>query len=563
MSLLLGAKVANVGVPLLFKHAVDALANPEAVMIAGYTVLPVTILVSYGVVRGLSSAFNELRNAVFASVAQNAIRRISLNVFEHLHKLDLNFHLSRQTGALSRIIERGNRGINFLLSAMLFNVVPTAVEMGLVCALLATSCGGEFVLVTLGTMSAYAAFTFGITHWRTQFRKQMNQSENDAATKVVDSLLNYETVKYFGNEPHEALRYDKSLAAYEKAALKTSSSLAFLNFGQSFIFSAGMTGLMMLAADGIKNGTMTLGDLVLVNGLLFQLSIPLNFLGTVYREVKQSLIDMEAMFGLLSKQPVVTEKPNAPALFVTPGGGDIEFQNVTFGYAAEREILRDVSFVVPAGQSLAIVGPSGCGKSTIMKLLFRFYDVQQGRILIDGQDIRDVTLESLRARIGVVPQDTVLFNDTIFYNIAYGRPSATEAQVHEAARAAHIHDVIMKFPNQYEQMVGERGLKISGGEKQRVAIARTLLKQPSILLCDEATSALDSRTEHEIMQSLKNLSADRTSILVAHRLSTVVDAHQIIVMDSGKCIEQGKHQDLLQRGSRYAAMWWQQNRKTE
>jgi ABC-type transport system involved in Fe-S cluster assembly fused permease/ATPase subunit len=549
---LIVAKLANVYVPILYKGAVDALGGEAGVAVA----IPVGLIVAYGLVRVMSMAFSELRDAVFAKVAQRSIRRVALTVFRHLHALALRFHLERQTGGLSRSIERGTRGIHTLLSFMLFNILPTLLEILLVCTILWGLFDIWFALVTLVTVVAYIAFTMLVTEWRLKFRREMNEMDNRANTKAIDSLLNYETVKYFGNEEHEARRYDTSLRRYEKAAVRSYTTLSLLNIGQGAIISVGLTVVMYMAGRGIVQGTMTVGDFVLVNTYLLQLYQPLNFFGFVYREIKQSLTDMEKMFELLSVEREVADVPGAAPLAVR--GGTVAFEDVSFGYDPRRPILHGVSFTVQAGRTVAIVGPSGAGKSTISRLLFRFYDASGGRIAIDGQDIREVTQQSLRAAIGIVPQDTVLFNDTIYYNIAYGRPDASPAEVEQAARLAHIHDFVMALPDGYQTMVGERGLKLSGGEKQRVAIARTILKRPAILLFDEATSALDTHTEREIQANLREVSRGRTTLVIAHRLSTVIDADEIIVLERGRIVERGRHADLLERGGRSAEMWVRQ-----
>ncbi len=546
------AKLANVYIPILFKGMVDALGKPGTLAI----VVPVGLLVAYGLARIMSQGFAELRDGIFAKVAQRAIRRIALITFRHLHHLSLRFHLDRQTGGLTRAIERGAKGIEFLLTFLLFNVVPTLLEIGLVCIILWRLYDFWYAAVTFVTIAGYIWYTFGVTEWRIKFRRRMNETDSEANTKAVDSLLNYETVKYFGNEDHEARRYDVALAGYETAAVKSRTSLSALNVGQAGIIAAGVTLIMLMAANGVAAGRMTIGDFVLVNAYLIQLYMPLNFLGTVYREIRQSLIDMETMFALLRVDVEVEDKPGAPALDVREGR--VVFEDVSFGYDARRPILEGVGFEVGPGKTVAIVGPSGAGKSTISRLLFRFYDVSGGRIAIDGQDIRGVTQGSLRAAIGIVPQDTVLFNDTVYYNIAYGRPDAGRDEVEQAARHARIHDFVVALPDGYETKVGERGLKLSGGEKQRVAIARTILKRPQILLFDEATSALDTHTEKEIQKSLREVSADRTTLIIAHRLSTVIHADEILVLEAGRVVERGRHADLLRAGGPYAAMWRRQ-----
>jgi len=557
MAFLVAAKGVNVGVPLLYKRAVDALtAKPDLVVPHPVIAVPLGILLAYGLARILAGSFGELRDIVFVKVAQRAIRSVGLGVFRHLHRLGLRFHLDRQTGGVSRAIERGTKGMEFLLQFMLFNIMPTFLEIGLVTAVLWRLYDGTFALITAGTILAYIGFTLGVTEWRTKYRRAMNEIDSEASTKAIDSLLNFETVKYFGNEEHEARRYDKALARYEGAATKSKVTLSMLNIGQGGVIAIGLTLVMIQAARGVAAGTMTLGDFVLVNTYLVQLYMPLNFLGFVYREIKQSLTDMESMFRLLRENAEIEDAAHAVALDIK--GGEVRFDAVHFGYDTDREILGGVGFTVPAGRTVAIVGPSGAGKSTISRLLFRFYDVNAGAISIDGQDIRDVSQASLRAAIGIVPQDTVLFNDSVRYNIAYGRPGASQDEIEQAARLASIHDFVVSLPQGYETRVGERGLKLSGGEKQRVAIARTILKAPRILIFDEATSALDTHTEKEIQVSLREVSRDRTTLIVAHRLSTVVDADEILVLDKGRIVERGRHAELLVQDGRYAEMWRKQ-----
>ncbi len=548
---LLAGKLVNIYVPWLYKQAVDALTPGSAVV-----AVPVALIIAYGLARVMSQGFNELRNAVFAKVSQRAVRRLALTAFRHVHALSLRFHLERRTGGLSRAVERGVAGIDFLLSFMLFNVVPTVFEILLVCAILWRLFDWTFAAVTLATIILYITFTFSITDWRVRFRREMNERNSEANTKAVDGMLNFETVKYFANEEHEVLRYDAALQAYERAAVKSETTLTWLNLGQGTIIATGLVAIMIRAGQGVAAAEMTVGDFVLVNAYLIQLYTPLNFLGMVYRNIKQSLTDLEQMMALLAVKPEIEDRPGAPALVV--GRGAVGFHRVSFRYDPRRPILSDVDFRIPPGAKIAIVGPSGAGKSTIARLLFRFYEVDAGAIEIDGQDIYDVTQESLRRAIGVVPQDTVLFNDTIFYNIAYGRPGAPRADVEDAARHAHIHDFIMGLPDGYQTMVGERGLKLSGGEKQRVAIARVILKAPKMLVFDEATSALDTKTEREIQASLAEISADRTTLVIAHRLSTIVDAHEILVLDGGRIVERGHHRELLARGGVYALMWARQ-----
>ena len=562
IALMIAAKVTTVYVPLLLRSAVDALTLPsgssatEAATSEPLLVLPLGLLQAYGLARIMSVAFGQIRDAVFSKVAQHAIRRVALQTFEHLHRLSLRFHLERQTGGLTRALDRGTKGIEFLLFFVLFNILPTILEILFVSGILWYLFDWRFAVVTLITIGLYVLLTFLITEWRIKLRRRMNDADNDATTKSVDSLLNFETVKYFGNERHETRRFDTALRSYERAAIDSRVSLSALNAGQAVVISCGAVAVMIMAAMGVVAGIMTLGDFVMVNAYLIQLAMPLGLLGTVYREIKQALIDMEVMFGLLTTGAEIVDRPDAPSL--APEGGEVTFRNVSFGYDARRPILREVDFTVPAGKTVAIVGPSGAGKSTISRLLFRFYDVTDGQILIDGQDLREVTQDSLRAAIGIVPQDTVLFNDTVYYNIAYGRPEASREEVEAAAKLARIHEFVRGLPDGYDSVVGERGLKLSGGEKQRVAIARTILKAPAILLFDEATSALDTKTEREIQRSLTEVSRDRTTLVIAHRLSTVVDADEIIVLDAGRIVERGQHEDLLDREGHYATMWRRQ-----
>ncbi|CAH1386908.1 ABCB family ABC transporter ATP-binding protein/permease [Candidatus Nitrotoga sp. M5] len=554
--LLVLAKLANVTVPLLLKEIVDALDKPKAMLL-----VPVSLVVGYGLLRLFSTLFGELRDAVFAKVTQRAIRRVALKLFVHLHSLSLRFHLERQTGGVSRDIERGTKGISFLLNFMLFSILPTLLEIGLVAGILFYKYNPWFAIITFITLTVYIVFTLFITEWRMVFRRSMNDMDSKANTRAIDSLLNYETVKYFGNEDYEARRYDEHMSKWETSAVKNQTSLATLNSGQSTIIAIGMTALMLLASNGVVKGELTLGDLVLINVFMLQLYMPLHFLGFVYREIKHSLVDMEKMFRLLDENREIQNAPDAFELKL--GQASVRFEQVCFSYEPKRQILFDISFDIPTGHTVAVVGSSGAGKSTLSRLLFRFYDVDSGRILIENQDIRKVTQASLRAAIGIVPQDTVLFNDSIYYNIAYGRPEATREEVLYAAKSAHIHAFIISLPDGYDTMVGERGLKLSGGEKQRVAIARAILKNPAILIFDEATSALDSKSEKVIQHELRNVAHDRTTLIIAHRLSTIVDANQILVMEDGRIAERGTHRELLAKQGAYAQMWALQQQKKE
>ena len=557
LAFLVCAKLANIAVPLVMKRIVDGLSGDKALL-----AVPVAALLAYGILRLSSTAFNELRDIVFVKVAQRSMRRIALEVFHHLHALSLRFHLERQTGGLTRDIERGTRGISTLLSYTVFSVLPTLLEIALVTGFLIYRFDVWFGVIAMAAVALYVALTFVISEWRTAHRRRTNELDSKANTRAVDSLLNYETVKYFGNEGFEARRYDRNLESYERAVVTSEASLGLLNVTQALVIALAVSLLMWRAADGIVHAHLTLGDLVMVNALLIQLYIPLNFLGVMYREIKQAVVDMEKMFRLLAENREVEDKPGAPALAVR--GGAVRFEHVDFSYDGVRPILKDVTFEIPAGRKVAVVGSSGSGKSTLARLLFRFYDVNAGRITIDGQDIRDVQQATVRAALGVVPQDTVLFNDTIFYNVSYGRPGASREEVEEAARVAHIADFIARLPDRWETSVGERGLKLSGGEKQRVSIARTVLKNPPILIFDEATSALDSRTEKSIQAELAEISRDRTTLVIAHRLSTIVDADEILVLDHGSLVERGTFRELLAANGRFAEMWkLQQQEKVE
>ena len=556
LALLVASKVLNVQVPFYFKNIVDSMNVDFAALGGTAWTVGGAMIVAYGATRIGAAVFQEIRNAIFASVAQKAIRRVACNVFEHLLRLDLSFHLSRQTGGLTRAIDRGTKGISFLLTSMVFHIIPTVLEISMVCGILAYQYGPQFAAITAATMVAYTGFTVITTSWRTKFRKQANAADNAGATVAVDSLINFEAVKYFNNEKYEVGRYDTALSNYEKASIKVTTSLSFLNAGQNLIFSSALSGMMYLAANGIATGSLTIGDLVMVNQLVFQLSIPLNFLGSVYRELRQSLLDMETLFNL-QKVNIAVKEPEKPKSLQLRRGGEIKFENVTFGYHEDRPILRNLSLTIPAGQKIAIVGPSGCGKSTILRLLFRFYDTQEGRILIDDQDIREVSLQSLREAIGVVPQDTPLFNNTIEHNIRYGNMKASLEDVRNAAKRARVHEIVDSLPEGYNTMVGERGMMISGGEKQRLAVSRLILKDPPLLFFDEATSALDTYTEQSLLQNINSILKEkaRTSVFVAHRLRTIFDSDKIIVLKDGHVAESGTHNQLLAAGGVYAELW--------
>jgi ABC-type transport system involved in Fe-S cluster assembly fused permease/ATPase subunit len=560
VSLLVAAKLVNVQVPMLFKEIIDSMNVVTGGDVSTLSMALVASLLGYGIARSTASAFHELRSVVFSPVAQIAIRQVATQTFLHLHAMDLNWHLSRQTGGLSRAVDRGTRGIQQVLNAMLFTLVPTGLEIALVTSILGSSFGWKFAGLTMGTVGLYGLYTWMITRWRTRFRIEMNKLDSQAATVALDSLMNYETVKYFNNEKLEVGRYETVLKKYDVAQLKTTSSLALLNWGQNFVFSGALVAGMLMAAQGITTGAMTLGDVVLVNGLLLQLAMPLNFLGSTYRETRQALIDMSTMFKLLDLKSAIADSPNAQPLKINPGGGEITFQNVHFGYSDESFILKGASFTVPAGKKVAIVGQSGGGKSTLLRLLYRFYDADQGQINIDGQNLRDVSIDSLRRAIGVVPQDLVLFNESIFYNIQYGNPNATKEEVENAAKAANVHDAILRMPDGYETSVGERGLKLSGGEKQRVCLARALLKNPPILILDEATSSLDAESEAAVQVAIDNVvGGGRTVLMISHRLKTVHNADKIVVLDNGKIVEEGTHNSLMATRGHYFNLVQKQN----
>ena len=563
MSCLIAAKVANLAVPILLKELIDAMSLPQGTQ--ALLVVPVALIIAYGLLRLSASLFTELRELLFSRVTESAVRTVALKVFQHLHALSLRFHLSRQTGGMTRDIERGTRGIQSLISYSLYSILPTLVELGLVLGYFIWAYNYLFAVITFVALVFYVIFTIQVTEWRTQYRRKMNELDSRAHQRAVDSLINFETVKYFSNESYEALRYDDNLHRYREAAIKSQRSLALLNGGQQTIIAIGLILILWQATQGVVDGVMTIGDLVLVNVLMIQLYIPLNFLGVIYREIKQALTDMDRMFSLLKTDQEIADSPMATDLIVHQRnlGPQVVFENVSFSYEPNREILKDLSFVIEPGQTTAVVGHSGAGKSTLARLLFRFYDVTGGAVSLDGQNIKDVKQLSLRQAIGIVPQDTVLFNDTVAYNIAYGRPGASQADIESAAKSAQIHDFIISLPDGYQTMVGERGLKLSGGEKQRVAIARTLLKNPSLLIFDEATSALDSETERAIQKELMELAQNRTTLIIAHRLSTIIHAQQILVMDAGRVIERGTHESLLSLQGRYAEMWRVQQSQIE
>ncbi len=561
LAFMVGAKLANVGVPLLLKDLVDTM-NFKPDDVQAVLIVPVALLIGYGLLRLSTSLFTELRELVFAKATEGAARRISLEVFQHLHALSLRFHLERQTGGMTRDIERGTRGVHSLISYSLYSIIPTLIEVTLVLTLLAVKFDVWFAGITIIALVFYITFTVTVTEWRTKFRKEMNELDSSAHSRAIDSLLNYETVKYFNNEEFEARRYDENLIRYRRAAVKSQTTLSLLNTGQQLIIAIGLVAMLWRATQGVVDGRMTLGDLVMVNAFMIQLYIPMGFLGVLYREIKQSLTDLAKMFNLMEREREVADQPGASALRLQASPA-VRFENVSFAYEPSRPILHNVSFEIPPGKTVAVVGSSGAGKSTLARLLFRFYDVQNGRITIAGQDIKAVTQASVRQAIGIVPQDTVLFNDTVEYNIAYGKPGASRAEVEDAARAARIHDFIVSTPLGYNTMVGERGLKLSGGEKQRVAIARTLLKNPSILIFDEATSALDSANERAIQAELQSVAQNKTTLVIAHRLSTVVDAHEILVMEGGRIVERGSHSALLDAQGRYADMWALQQQASE